>query len=164
MDKEYILSAHLAEMKLTRMAFEIIENNREEKVIFLAGIMNNGLVVAKQLKKTLELHSHMEINLIEVKLNKKEPLHCEINDLDRLKDQIVILVDDVINSGKTLLYAMIPILQILPRKIETLTLVERSYKTFPVHADYVGISLASTLQDHIHVEVSDEKIIGAFLD
>ena len=59
---------------------------------------------------------------------------------------------------------MIPILEILPRKIETLTLVERSYKTFPVHADYVGISLASTLQDHIHVEVSDEKIIGAFLD
>jgi pyrimidine operon attenuation protein/uracil phosphoribosyltransferase len=146
------------------MAFEIIENNREEKVIFLAGIMTNGLVVAKQLKKTLELHSHMEINLIEVKLNKKEPLHCEINDLDKLKDQIVILVDDVINSGKTLLYAMIPILQISPRKIETLTLVERSYKTFPVHADYVGISLASTLQDHIHVEVSDEKIIGAFLD
>ena len=163
MEKKYILTEQVAEMKLRRMAFEIIENNREEKLIILAGIMDNGLVLANQIKTTLENNSSIDIKLIPVKLNKKSPLQCEIPELALIKDQVVIVIDDVINSGKTLLYALIPLLQASPRKIQTLTLVERSYKTFPVHADYVGISLSTTFQDHIQVEVDGNKVTGAYL-
>jgi pyrimidine operon attenuation protein/uracil phosphoribosyltransferase len=100
---------------------------------------------------------------MEIKLDKKNPLVCEIVDAPIIKDQVVVVMDDVINSGRTFLYALLPLLEEMPRKIQTLTLVERSYKTFPVHADYVGISLSTTLQDHIYVEVLGEKVIGAYL-
>lgn len=163
MKKKYILTEQIVEMKIRRMAFEIIENNREEKLIILAGIMDNGLVLANQIKTILENNSSILIKLITVKLNKKLPLQCDISDLDLIKNQVVIVIDDVINSGKTLLYALIPLLEASPRKIQTLTLVERSYKTFPVHADYVGISLSTTFQDHIQVEVDGNRVTGAYL-
>ena len=163
MEKKYILTEQVAEMKLRRMAFEIIENNREEKILFLAGIMDNGMVLARQIKAFLESNSTIQVKLMEIKLDKKNPLVCEIIDSSTIKDQVVVVMDDVINSGKTFLYALLPLLKEMPRKIQTLTLVERSYKTFPVHADYVGISLSTTLQDHIYVEVLGEKVIGAYL-
>lgn len=163
MKKKYILTEQIVEMKIRRMAFEIIENNREEKLIILAGIMDNGLVLANQIKTILENNSSILIKLITVKLNKKLPLQCDISDLDLIKNQVVIVIDDVINSGKTLLYALSPLLEASPRKIQTLTLVERSYKTFPVHADYVGISLSTTFQDHIQVEVDGNRVTGAYL-
>ena len=77
---------------------------------------------------------------------------------------MIIIIDDVTNSGKTLLYALKPFLEYYPRKIQTLVLVERSHKTYPIHPDYVGLSLATTLQDHIYVEVKDNEITGAYLD
>jgi pyrimidine operon attenuation protein/uracil phosphoribosyltransferase len=163
MEKKYILTEHVAEMKLRRMAFEIIENNREEKKLILAGILDNGMVLARQIKTFLELNSQISVQLIEISLDKQNPLHCEIHDASTVKNEVVIVMDDVINSGKTFLYALIPLLNEMPRKIQTLTLVERSYKTFPVHADYVGVSLSTTLQDHIYVEVLGDKVIGAFL-
>ena len=163
MEKKYILTEHVAEMKLRRMAFEIIENNREEKTLILAGILDNGMVLARQIKTFLEMNSTIEVHLIEISLNKQNPLECEISDASTVKDQVVIVIDDVINSGKTFLYALIPLLMEMPRKIQTLTLVERSYKTFPVHADYVGISLSTTLQDHIYVEVNGDNVMGAYL-
>jgi pyrimidine operon attenuation protein/uracil phosphoribosyltransferase len=163
MEKKYILTEHVAEMKLRRMAFEIIENNREEKKLILAGILDNGMVLARQIKTFLELNSQISVQLIEISLDKQNPLHCDIKDASTVKNEVVIVMDDVINSGKTFLYALIPLLNEMPRKIQTLTLVERSYKTFPVHADYVGVSLSTTLQDHIYVEVLGDKVIGAFL-
>jgi len=79
-------------------------------------------------------------------------------------DKVVILIDDVTNSGKTLLYAIKPLLNYYPRKIQILVMVERSHKQYPVQADYVGISLSSTLQEHIYVEVENDKILGAYLE
>ncbi|MEJ7769041.1 MAG: phosphoribosyltransferase family protein, partial [Chitinophagaceae bacterium] len=78
-------------------------------------------------------------------------------------DSVIILIDDVTNSGKTLLYALKPFLAHHPKKIQTLTLVERSHKLFPVSSDYVGISLATTLQEHIFVEVENGQVSGAYL-
>ena len=163
MEKKYILSEQTANMKLRRMAFEIVENNREEKRIFLAGILENGMVIARHIKVLLEQNSSFDVQLLNIKLDKNEPLKCEIIEKDEIKGEVVIVIDDVINSGKTVLYALIPLLLQSPRKIQTLTLVERSYKTFPLHADYVGVSLATTFQDHIQVEVSDDKVVGAYL-
>lgn len=163
MEKKYILTGAVAEMKIRRMAFEIIENNREEKTLILAGILDNGMVLARQIKTFLELNSTISVQLIEIAMNKQNPLDCQIAEASFVKDQVVVVIDDVINSGKTFLYALIPLLNEMPRKIQTLTLVERSYKTFPVHADYVGVSLSTTLQDHIYVEVLGDKVMGAYL-
>ena len=74
------------------------------------------------------------------------------------------LLDDVANSGKTLLYAMKPFLEQHPRKIEALVLVERSHKAYPIQPDYTGLSLATTLQDHIYVEVDGDLVRGAWLE
>jgi pyrimidine operon attenuation protein/uracil phosphoribosyltransferase len=163
MEKKYILTEQVAEMKIRRMAFEIIENNREEKTLILAGILENGLVLASQIKTFLELNSTISVQLIKIVMNKQNPLDCQIAEASSVRDQVIVVIDDVINSGKTFLYALIPLLNEMPRKIQTLTLVERSYKTFPVHADYVGISLSTTLQDHIYVEVIGDRVMGAYL-
>ena len=79
-------------------------------------------------------------------------------------DKVIIVVDDVANSGKTLLYALKPFLDFHPRKIQTLVLVARSHNSFPVHPDYVGLSIATTLQEHIYVEVGDDKVLGAYME
>jgi pyrimidine operon attenuation protein/uracil phosphoribosyltransferase len=74
------------------------------------------------------------------------------------------LIDDVANSGKTLSFALKPFLEYQPKKIQTLVLVERSHKAFPVQPDYVGLSVATTIQEHIYVEVEGETVMGAYLE
>lgn len=163
MGKKFILTPEKAIMKLRRMAFEILERNNGATSVSIAGIRENGYVVAQELKAVLSEISSMQIDLIEIQIDKSNPIHCSIpTDID-LKDKILIVVDDVVNSGKTLLYAILPFLQFSPKQIQTLTLVERSYKIFPVHVDYVGISLATTLQENIFVEVVDGKLAGAYV-
>jgi pyrimidine operon attenuation protein/uracil phosphoribosyltransferase len=76
---------------------------------------------------------------------------------------VVIIIDDVANSGKTLLYAVKPFLEFQPKKIQTLVLVERSHNNFPVRPDYVGLSISTTLQEHIFVEVKDGEVTGAYM-
>ena len=163
MGKKFILTPEKAIMKLRRMAFEILERNNGATSVSIAGIRENGYVVAQELKAVLSEISSMQIDLIEIQIDKSNPIYCSIpTDID-LKDKILIVVDDVVNSGKTLLYAILPFLQFSPKQIQTLTLVERSYKIFPVHVDYVGISLATTLQENIFVEVVDGKLAGAYV-
>lgn len=163
MGKKYILSSAQAMMKLRRMAFEILERNNGATAVSIAGIKENGYVVAQELKAILEEISALQIDLIEIQIDKSNPINCSIPTEIVLKDKILIVVDDVVNSGKTLLYAILPFLHLSPRQIQTLTLVERSYKVFPVHVDYVGISLATTLQENIFVEVVDGKLAGAYV-
>lgn len=163
MEKKYILSKDTAIMKLRRMAFEIMENNKGENRVILAGILENGFVVAQEIKRFLEADFSIEVPLISIKINKKDPAECHVDDPSIVKNHVLIVVDDVVNSGKTLLYSLKPFLFHSPLKIQTLTLVERSYKTFPVHIDYVGVSLATTFNDHIQVEVANGKIKGAYL-
>ena len=94
-------------------------------------------------------------------LDKKNPKEVTLSRQPDLQNQVVILIDDVSNSGKTLLYAIKPFLDSNPKKIQTLVLVERSYNTFPVKPDYVGLSVATTLQEHIYVEVERESGEGS---
>ncbi len=98
-----------------------------------------------------------------IDINKKNPLSAAILPQADLTDEVIIVVDDVSNSGKTLLYSLKPILDFLPKKIQTLVLVERSHKLFAVQPDYVGLTVATTLQEHISVETDGEKITGAWL-
>jgi pyrimidine operon attenuation protein/uracil phosphoribosyltransferase len=163
MERKYILSADKAMMKLRRMAYEVIERNNTEKQLVLAGVKGNGLDIANILKSILDEISIFSIVLLPIDIDKQNPLVCQLESDINLEDKVVVVVDDVVNSGKTLLYSLLPLLKASPKKIETLTLVERSYKTHPVHVDYVGISLSTTFHDHIFVEVKDGKLGGAYL-
>jgi pyrimidine operon attenuation protein/uracil phosphoribosyltransferase len=163
-EKNYILSADVAEKKLRRMAYEILENNIGESHVILAGIRQNGYVMARNLMALLKEISDKSIQLIGLSLDKKHPSTVDIDTVVDFNDKVVILVDDVTNSGKTLLYALKPFLQEYPKKIQILVMVERSYKKYPVQADYVGLSLSTTLQEHIYVEVEGDRITGAYLE
>lgn len=162
-DKKYILDKNVAAKKLQRMAYEILENNVEEKSIILAGIKESGSVVARTIQKILSEISSLKIEVIIVSLNKRQPKEVTLDRSIDFNNQVVIIVDDVANSGKTLTYALKPFIESQPKKIQTLVLVERSHNNFPVRPDYVGLSISTTLQEHIYVEVNDEEVLGAYL-
>lgn len=161
--KNSILSAEMVSRKLKRLAYEIAENNEGEKAMILAGINGNGETVAKCLLQELKKIMPVEIELRTIRLNKKDPVDVVLEGPENYDGKIIIIIDDVANSGKTMAYALKPFLSFHPKKIQALVLVERSHKLFPVQADYVGLTLATTLQEYISVEVEGETIIGAFL-
>lgn len=145
------------------MAYEIAEQNVGEKRLILAGIKDNGVTMAHYLKKLLHSIFSGVIDVIELNLDKRNPGEIEISSTENFDDAVIIVVDDVANSGKTMLYALKPFLQYHPKKIQTLALVERTHKVYPVNTDYVGVSLATTLQEHIFVEVEGGEVTGAYL-
>jgi pyrimidine operon attenuation protein/uracil phosphoribosyltransferase len=162
--RKYILNAASAAKKLQRMAFEIAEQNVDEtSALILAGIKDNGVVLAHIIAGHLKQIFNGSVKVIEIELNKRQPGEIILSEEMDFSGSVIILIDDVTNSGKTLLYALKPFLEFHPRKIQTLTLVERSHKVFPVTSDYVGISLATTLQEHIFVEVEGDEVKGAYL-
>jgi pyrimidine operon attenuation protein/uracil phosphoribosyltransferase len=161
--KNYILSKEVAEKKMRRMALEIIESNQGEKEIILAGIKESGTVVAKCIQKMLAEFSSIKTGIIEISLDKRKPHKVALNKKIDFNDKVIIVIDDVANSGKTLLYALKPFLEFHPKKIQSLVLVERSHNSFPVRPDYVGLSVSTTLQEQIIVEVDGKTVIGAYL-
>ncbi|HEY6502770.1 MAG TPA: phosphoribosyltransferase family protein [Chitinophagaceae bacterium] len=161
--KNYILDQSVAEKKLRRMALEILENNAEEKEIILAGIRESGSVVAKCIQQLLSEIAGLKTELISIALDKREPKEVTLSKKANFTGKVIIIVDDVANSGRTLLYALKPFLEFQPKKIQALVLVGRSHNSFPVHPDYVGLSIATTLQEHIYVEVSEDKVLGAYM-
>ena len=162
-EKKYILSKEVVEKKLRRMAYEILENNIDETEIILAGIRESGSVVARVIQKMFGEISPIKTDLITITLDKKQPTEVSLSKTFDFNNKVIIVIDDVSNSGKTLLYALKPFIAFHPRKIQTLVLVERTHTSFPVRPDYVGLSLATTIQEHIFVEVSGEEVVGAYL-
>jgi pyrimidine operon attenuation protein/uracil phosphoribosyltransferase len=163
--KNYILTEDQVAKKLQRMAYEIAEQNVGEETLILAGIKENGVVIAKKLKQLLHDIFRGEIAVMEIEVDDKRfPKKITLSNTENFDGAVIIVVDDVANSGKTMLYALQPFLRNQPKKIQTLALVDRTHKTFPVHTDYVGFALATTLQEHIFVEVSGEIVTGAWLE
>lgn len=161
--KKYILDAVVAEKKLRRIALEIIENNGDASSLILAGIQDNGYAIAVMLQNLIREYQGPATELVAVSLDKKSPREVKLSASISFDGKTVILIDDVANSGKTMLYAMKPLLEFQPRKIQTVVLVGRSHNSFPIHPDYVGLSIATTLQDHIFVEVEGAEVRGAYL-
>src|SRR5689334_17962031 len=120
--KNYILSKLAVEKKLRRMALEIIENNADEKQIILAGIRESGTVVAKNIQQMLKEFSKVKTELVSIKLDKRKPTEVTLNKKMSFDGKVVIVIDDVVNSGQTLLYALKPFLDSHPKKIQTLVL------------------------------------------
>ena len=160
-EKSFILDADQVKQKIRRMAFEIYEHNFKEKNIVLAGIEGQGHVLAKLLAKQLESISPLEVKLVKISIDKTAPQQSEITldcDLKDIRKRNIILVDDVLNTGRTFTYGMKPFLSIEVKKIETAVLINRSHPLFPVHAQYVGYELSTTIKDHVEVDLTKDTM------
>jgi pyrimidine operon attenuation protein/uracil phosphoribosyltransferase len=156
-DKVKILDTKQIQQKINRLAYQVYENNFFEKELLIVGIDGNGYKVAKLLKEKLLKISEFKINLGKIILNKDKPWegNPEIDFSEKkFINKTIILVDDVLNSGKTLMYAVKLFLDSPVKKINTVILVDRSHSRFPVKADFVGLTLSTTLQEHIEVDFS----------
>ena len=164
--KTRILSHQKIVQKVNRIAYQIYEDNYDQKEIIIAGIAQNGYTLARLISHKLKEISPIKIKLVELKVNKKNPIDNEIDfelTTDDIKNKSIILVDDVQNSGRTMIYGLQPFLKAPIKKLSIAVLVDRSHKRFPVKADYVGISLATTLKEHVEVKFDDENNYIAYL-
>ncbi len=154
-----ILNSTQIQQKIDRMAYQILEDCFEEKSIIIAGIANRGYTLAKRLKGVLEKISKIKIELIEITLNKdSNHLEAEVDtDINKCKNKTIILVDDVLNSGKTLVYGLAVFLNIPTKKIRTAVLIDRSHKLFPVSTDFAGYTISTVSQEHVSVHFSNKK-------
>jgi len=159
-----ILDKTTADKKLRRMALEITERNLNKNEIILIGIKSNGVVIAQKIALYLSDSFSGKIELLELNINKKNPIEVQLNSDIDFNNKSVILVDDVANSGRVMLYALKPLIEQMPAQIETLVLVERTYKKFPIDINYVGMSLATTEDENIVVEVVEGEIAGAHIE
>jgi len=164
-EKNLILNKQQILQKIKRISFEIYENNFSEGEIVLAGIDEKGYIFANLLKNEIESISPLKVVLVKIQLDKLAGVQSEVHldiDIERLKNKTVILADDVLNTGRTLAYALKPFLNIELNKLQTVVIVDRSHQLFPIAADYVGYSLATTLRERIDV-VLDEQDYGVYL-
>jgi pyrimidine operon attenuation protein/uracil phosphoribosyltransferase len=163
-NNKQILTAEVANKKLRRMALQVVEENYAETELVLIGIKAHGTVIAEKIRQYLKDVFTGEVIVLELSVDKKNPLVISLNTGMDFTDKTILLIDDVANSGRTMLYALKPLLQQLPKKIQTLALVERTHKTFPVDVDYVGLSVSTAADEHIRVEVEDGEVVGAWMD
>lgn len=160
-----ILPREAAQEKLHRMALQIAENiGQEDATLILIGIEKSGYNIATKLKSYIGRYCSSPIELLSLSMNKKKPAAITLSSNIDFDDKNIILIDDVINSGKTFLYALKPLLDFHPRRIQTLAMIERMHKLFPIKPDYVGLSVATTATDNIEVIIEDGEIVGATFD
>lgn len=162
-----ILTHRQIKQKITRLAYEIYEHNFDIESLILIGVNDRGMEVANLLLQELLTISPIAITLSRLVINPADPLdapvHLEIP-VEELEGQHVILVDDVANTGRTLFYAMQPLMHTLLGKMEIAVLVDRKHKAFPIQVNYVGLSLATTFKQTIDVEILEVAEFGAFLN
>ncbi|MCC7302410.1 MAG: phosphoribosyltransferase [Bacteroidia bacterium] len=150
-----LLSQKQISQKVERMAMEILERNYREKELIIAGIEKNGFLLAKELAKALKKHKRFRILLRSLRVDKEHPIGKKVETgltAGELTGKVVLVVDDVLNSGSTLMYGLKPFLSVPLKKLNTAVLVDRSHRRYPVHADHVGLSLSTTLQEHVEVK------------
>ena len=161
-EKSLILDANQVKQKIRRMAYEVYEHNFKEKSIIIAGIDGHGFALAKLLSKEIQSISPLEVKLVKVKLDKLAPQQSEVTldcDLKEVKKKCIILVDDVLNTGRTFAYGLKPFLDIEVKKIETAVLVNRKHTLFPIYPQYTGYELATTIKDHVEVNLGKETAV-----
>lgn len=156
-----VLDRRQIAQKTERIAFEIYENTFDSPKIYIGGITGNGFFFAERLVKKLNEISKQEVRLFEITVNKDAPTKNSITlsiPENELNGATVILVDDVINSGRTLIHAVGKLLNNDVHVLKVATLVNRTHRRYPVHADFVGLNIATTLKDHIMVSLGDEEM------
>jgi pyrimidine operon attenuation protein/uracil phosphoribosyltransferase len=153
-----ILDKARIERKLLRMAWQIWEHNSTRDAVTLIGISDNGVHLAQRLADHLKGISPLAVTILRLDLDKRKPLESVIRLNAPIKDDSLVLVDDVANSGKTLLYALKPLMDAEPEKILIAVLVERKHKSYPVAPDIIGQRVATTLQENILVSIEGDNI------
>ncbi|EKF54282.1 phosphoribosyltransferase [Galbibacter marinus] len=148
-----ILSHEEIQHKIKRIAYQIYETYVDEDEIVIAGIAASGLELAKKIDKCFKEIADIKTIFCEVTIDKTNPLKPIITSLDKseYQNKSVIVVDDVLNSGSTLIYAVRHFLDVPLKKLKTVVLVDRNHKKYPVKADFKGISLSTSLQEHVDV-------------
>ena len=145
------------------MAMEVAERNHDKQSLVLIGIKENGIVIAGIIAAILKDIFPGRIDLLALSLDKKDPGEISLSGAYDFNGANVLLIDDVANSGRTMLYALKPLLDKHPAMVQTLALVERTHKLFPVAMDYIGHSVATTTNENIVVKVEEGEIVGAEL-
>jgi pyrimidine operon attenuation protein/uracil phosphoribosyltransferase len=158
-----ILSKEIAAKKIRRMAMQVAERNHNQQELVLIGIKENGIVIAEKLASYLKEVFQGSLQIVSLSLDKKKPGAIQLSEVIVLDGKTVILIDDVANSGRTMLYALKPLLEFYPASIQTLALVERTHKLFPIAMDYVGHSVSTTAAETIIVEVTSKEVEGAYI-
>ncbi|WP_420149283.1 phosphoribosyltransferase family protein, partial [Spirosoma sp.] len=146
--------------------FQIYENNFEETDLLLAGIAGEGYVLAQALTQELQTIAPFSVRLIQLNLDKSQrtqpPVLPELPDMN-YADMVVIVVDDVLYTGRTLAFSLQPFLSVPLRKLQVAVLVDRNHPRYPVAADYKGYELSTTLTEHVDVVLSDETQKGVYV-
>lgn len=151
--KIMVLDQTQIRQKVDRMAFQILEDNLDEKELIIAGMTGHGYTLAKRIKEKLESISSIKVALMMITFDKSTThLHAKTDiPVETATDKVVILVDDVLNSGRTLAYGLRVFLSVPLRKLRTMVLIDRSHRIFPVSTDFTGLNLATVLKEHVDV-------------
>jgi pyrimidine operon attenuation protein/uracil phosphoribosyltransferase len=148
-----ILDSNQINQKILRLSWQVFEDNFSEKEIVLVGIGEQGLLIAEQVKFHLNTISKLKTTVFRIDVDRDKPFNkvsTELTEND-YKNKVIILIDDVLHSGKTLTYAFKTFLDTSVKKMAVLVLIDRNHNTFPVKANYVGLSLSTTLKEYIEV-------------
>ncbi|WP_037319889.1 phosphoribosyltransferase family protein [Salegentibacter sp. Hel_I_6] len=164
-ERVLILNHEEIQHKIKRIAYQVYESNIDEHEIILAGIANKGFQLATHLKAAVEKISPLKVQLCEVQVNKKNPLEKITTSLEAkiYQDKSVILVDDVLNSGTTLIYGVRHFLEVPLKQFKTAVLVDRNHKKYPVKVDFKGISLSTSLSETVKVSLEKNKFKAELL-
>ena len=154
-----ILNQLQISQKIRRIAYQIYETNSSEKEVVLAGIVGNGFVFAEKLVAVLQEISNLKVTICEVTIDKKNPLKPITTSLKvtDYQNKSLVLVDDVLSSGTTLIYGIKHFLEVPLKKFKTAVLVNRNHKKYPVKADFKGISLSTSIKEHIQIDFLDKE-------
>tara|TARA_B110001454_G_C12672755_1_gene414464 strand:+ start:214 stop:717 length:504 start_codon:yes stop_codon:yes gene_type:complete len=158
-ENNIILTNSQINYKIRRIALQILESNIDEEQIVLAGISNNGFLIAKKLKNIIADYSDVKIILAEVFINKKDLLNGVTTSINTKEytDKSVVLVDDVLHSGATLIYGVKHFLNVPLTQLKTAVLINRNHKKYPVKADFKGISLSTSINEHIEIVFNNDN-------
>jgi pyrimidine operon attenuation protein/uracil phosphoribosyltransferase len=163
--KHKILGQDRINKIVKRIAFQIHEKNQNESEIILIGILKNGFILSNLIEKELQKISKSKIQLLSIKVNKKSPLNSvELSsDLNKIKDKSLVLIDDVLNSGKTLIHCVKYLLDVPLANFNTVVLIDRNHKKYPIKIDFKGLSLSTSIRENVTV-VFDKSNSYAFID
>ncbi|MEY3051955.1 MAG: hypothetical protein RLY31_1740 [Bacteroidota bacterium] len=162
-----ILDDKQVRQKIRRLAYEMLERHDGAQGFILVGINNNGMTFARLIYDELVAFGLQGLRLANMRVNPANPLAGPVRldlPMEELAGQVVVMTDDVANTGRTLFYAFQPLMQVLPAKVEVAVLVDRKHKHFPVKVDYCGLSLATTLLENIDVNLSGPDGFGVYLN
>lgn len=163
--KHKILEQDRIDKIVKRISYQIHEKNQNNSEVVLIGVLKNGFILSDLIEKELKKISKSKVQLFSIKINKKKPLNpIELNcDLSELKNKSIVLIDDVLNSGKTLIHCVKYLLDVPISNFNTAVLIDRNHKKFPIKIDFKGLSLSTTIKENVTV-VFEKNNSYAFID